>query len=458
MNRDLTIEALLGASFDCGCGKHHSTRFSRMIMKSGAIAELPELLEELGKKRPHMVCDTHTWAVCGEKTAEILRAASVDLTFSVLESPEVGDLPADELSFGKLCMAFPTDCDLVISVGAGTINDLGRYLSYITGRDFILVLTAPSMDGAVSGVAPLIQNNLKVTLNAHAPVALVADLDIMTKAPMKMLSAGVGDILGKYNCLTDWKLSNIVNGEYFCPTIEGIMRGAIDKTMKAAEKLPERDPQDIRTLTEGLVLSGMAMDFAGNSRPASGAEHHISHYFEMQFLFDGIPAVLHGTKVGIGTVMMLRLYELLAGMEKPDFAALRKSAAERPSFEAWETEMKRAYRGGAPVVIDLEKKNGKNSTEGLLKRLDVIEARWDEIQALAASAPPSARIREVLESLGAPVRPEQVGVCPQYVEDGILYAKELRARYTILQLFWDLDLLKPAKDILMKEFVKDEPR
>ena len=458
MNSDLSIESLLGASFDCGCGRHHSTRFSRMIMEHGAVKKLPELLAELGKTKPYIVCDTHTWEVCGEQVSGVLEDASVNFFRTVLESPQVGDLPADELSFGKLCMAFPTECDIVISVGAGTINDLGRYLSYITGRDFILVLTAPSMDGAVSGVAPMIQNSLKVTLPAHAPVALIADLDVMVKAPMKMLSAGVGDILGKYNCLTDWKLSSIIDGEYFCPTIEGIMRGAIDKTMQAAGKLGDRAPEDIRTLTEGLVLSGMAMDFAGNSRPASGAEHHISHFFEMQFIFDGIPAVLHGTKVGIGTVMMLRLYEMLAKMEKPDFDALRKGAAGRPSFDEWTAEMERAYRGGAPMVIALERKAGKNSPEKLLKRLDAIEEHWEEIQTLAASAPPSAQIRDILESLGAPVRPEQVGVCPQYVADGILYAKELRDRYTILQLLWDLDLLIPMKDVLMKEFVSDEPR
>ena len=216
-------------------------------------------------------------------------------------------------------MAFPKDCDLVISVGAGTINDLGRYASYITGRDFILVLTAPSMDGAVSGVAPLIQNHLKITFPAHAPVALVGDLDILSKAPMKMLSAGVGDILGKYNCLTDWRLSALVNGEYHCATIEGIMRSAIDKTMQAARKLTERSEDDIRTLTEGLVLSGIAMDFAGNSRPASGAEHHISHFFEMQFLFDGIPAILHGTKVGVATITVKGTGKNTTGTYKKTF-------------------------------------------------------------------------------------------------------------------------------------------
>ena len=461
MGREFTTEELIGASFSCECGRRHSTRFSRMILGDGVLAKVPELLKELDCKRPYIICDSNTYEACGAEVLRFLDAAGTAYDVKILKSPEVGDLPADELSFGQVCMAFPKGCDLVISIGAGTINDLGRYLSYITGIDFILIMTAPSMDGAVSGVAPMIQDHLKITFPAHAPVALVGDLELMSKAPMKMLSAGVGDILGKYNCLADWRLSALINGEYHCETIEGIMRSAIEKTMQAARKLQDRSEEDIKTLTEGLVLSGIAMDFAGNSRPASGAEHHISHFFEMQFLFDGIPAILHGTKVGIGTVMMLRLYNELAKMPRPDFSALRTAAAEKAAegpylesagFEAWKKEMRRAYRGAASMVIALEEKGRKNDPARLLPRLHVIEERWDEIQKLAASVPASEEIRKVLEDLGAPVRPDQVGVCRQYVEDGILYAKELRDRYTILQLLWDIDQLTSMKDLLLREF------
>ena len=461
MPREFATEELLGARFECECGRTHATRFAKMIMEDGATAKLPGLLKELGCKKPYLICDTHTFESCGKEVFALLDAAGISYDSIILKSPANGDIPADELSFGRVCMAFPKDCDMVVSVGAGTINDLGRYLSYITGRDFVLVLTSPSMDGAVSGVACLIQNQLKITFPAHAPVALVADLGIMSRSPMKMLSAGVGDILGKYNCLTDWRLSAMINGEYFCPTIEGIMRSAIDKTMEAAGKLEKRRQEDIKTLTEGLVLSGIAMDFAGNSRPASGAEHHISHYFEMQFLFDGIPAVLHGTKVGIGTVMMLRLYNELAKMPRPDFAALKAAAAEKaaagpyeesPQFIAWKAEMERAYRGAAPMVIALERKAHKNAPERLLKRLESIETCWDDIVSLAAKTPASEAIKAVLEGLGAPVRPDQVGVCRKYVEDGIMYCKELRDRYTILQLLWDIGRLEDMKDLLLKEF------
>lgn len=450
MEPQFTIDNLLGASFACDCGREHSTCFSKMILEEDALLKLPSLLKEYGYQYPYLICDTNTYRVCGQKVCEILDAACVNYAKIILTSPAEGDLPADEESFGRVCMAFPKECDVVISIGAGTINDLGRYLSYITGREFLLVLTAPSMDGCASGVAPLIQNHLKITFPAHAPLALIGDLKILSEAPMKMLSAGVGDILGKYSCLADWKLSALVNQEYYCGTIEGIMRSAIDKTMEAARHLKERRPEDVRTLTEGLVLSGIAMDFAGNSRPASGAEHHLSHFFEMQFLFDGIPAVLHGTKVGIGTVITLGFYNKLAHMERPDFDQLKSKIAQRPSFDAWVNEIKRAYREGAPMVLELEKKAGKNDPEKLRQRLEQIEAHWEEIQALAATLPQAKEIANILKSLDAPTLPEEVGVCREYVSDGILYAKELRDRYTILQLLWDIDCLSQMKDSVIQ--------
>ena len=172
----------------------------------------------------------------------------------------------------------------------------------------------------------------------------------------------------------------------------------------------------------------------------------------MQFLFDGIPAVLHGTKVGIGTVMTLRLYNELAKMERPDFAKLIAEIPNRPSFEAWEKEIRRAYRGAADSVIALEKKAGKNDPEKLKERLQSIEQHWDEIVELAAKVPQSDMVRDGLLAMDAPTRPADVGIKNEDVRDGIRYAKELRDRYTILQLLWDIDKMDDAVDLLMKEF------
>ncbi len=314
-----SITPYLNCSFSCQCGRTHKSLFAHYIFEPGAIGKVPALLEQLGYRKPYLISDTHTYEIAGRQAEEVLREAGIDYTSHVLKSPENSDLAADEHALGSIAMANDKEADIIISVGTGTINDLGRYFSYITGRPFMLIATAPSMDGLVSGVAPLIFHNMKITFPAQEPLALICDPGIMADAPVKMLAAGAADILGKYNCLLDWKLSHIVNDEYYCDTIAGIMRKAVDQTMESTKGLASHNGEAVSVLTEALVLSGIAMDFSENSRPASGAEHHQSHYWEMQFLFDGIPAVLHGTKVGIGTVLMLELYNALAEMEKPDF-------------------------------------------------------------------------------------------------------------------------------------------
>lgn len=450
-----SIEPYLNCSFECSCGRTHRSLFAHYIFEPGAIRKLPELLAKLGYNRPYLISDTHTHEIAGCRTEEVLRQAGVDFTSHKLKSPENSDLAADENALGSIAMANDKDADIIISIGTGTINDLGRYFSYITGRPFLLVATAPSMDGLVSGVAPLIFHNMKITFSTQEPLALICDPEIMAAAPLKMLAAGAADILGKYNCLLDWKLSHIINDEYYCDIIAGIMRTAVDQTMESTKGLASHDDKAVSVLTEALVLSGIAMDFSGNSRPASGAEHHQSHYWEMQFLFDGIPAVLHGTKVGIGTVLMLELYNALAQMEKPDFAAIRESIADRLTTQAWEEEMRRCYRDGADGIIELEKKSKKNDPEGLLKRLSVIEARWDEIRALAGTAPKADEIYRVLEEMGAAKVPADVGIPRQYVSDSIRYGKELRDRYTILQLMWDIGKLDEEADLLVEKYCRE---
>ena len=267
-----------------------------------------------------------------------------------------------------------------------------------------------------------------------------------------MIAAGAGDIFAKYNCLTDWKLSNIVNGEYYCDFIAGLMREAVLQTLQSTDGLLERREDAISKLTGALALAGVAMDFAKISRPASGAEHHLSHYWEMQYLFDGRPAVLHGAKVGVGTVIALDLYNQLAESEKPDFEALRKNVFERQSAEEWRAEIRRAYRDAAEGVIALEEESRKNDPEELLRRLDMIEARWEEIRALAASVPKASEIYGKLEQMKAPKRPADIGLSPEYVHDAVRYAKELRPRYTVLQLLWDIGRLDAEADRIVEKY------
>ena len=190
------------------------------------------------------------------------------------------ELVPDEEALISLFSQVPNDCDLILAVGSGTINDLCRYVSYKMKIDYYIIGTAPSMDGYASNVSPLIIKHLKTTFEAHPARVILGDLDVIAKAPLHMISAGVGDILGKYVCLTDLADCHIVNDEYICPEIMALVRQSIQKVAENAALATKRDKAAIAAIMEGLVLSGIAMSYIGNSRPASGSEHHMSHYWE----------------------------------------------------------------------------------------------------------------------------------------------------------------------------------
>lgn len=357
-------------------------------------------------------------------------------------------LSPDEQALGRLMMHFDRTCDLIIGVGSGTINDLSRYFSYQLGLPYYIVATAPSMDGYASTVAPLIKDRLKTTFAAHVPQAIIGDLDILAQAPKEMLTAGFGDVVGKFTCLADWKLSALINGEYYCERVAELTKRSLERTIELREGIARGDREAIGELTKALILSGIAMTYVGNSRPASGAEHHIAHFWEMRFLWENRPPILHGTKVGIATVLVLKLYHLLSSEEllSQDIRMI-----EAPLDPSWSTEIERVFLESAPAIIRLEEREQKNNPRQQQKRLAAISQHWTEIQAVLKSVPTPEEFVELLEAVHAPTKPADVGIGPELVYDALLHAKELRPRYTILQLLWDLALLKGYAQKLVSE-------
>ncbi len=431
-----SISDYLGRGFRCSCGHFHRSALERVQVGPDAMKGLGELVREKGFSHVFLVADPNTWEAAGELARDVLREAGAACVCKILPSRE--PVP-DETSLGSLLMAVPAGTDLVVAVGTGTINDCCKFLSFRMGLPYVVVATAPSMDGFASVGAALITDNLKTTYDAHVPLAIFADTGILSKAPMEMIAAGVGDILGKYTCLCDWQMAHIICGEYHCPQVEEMVRRSIRQVRDNLAGIPQRDPEAIQSVTEALILTGIAMSFVGNSRPASGCEHHLSHYWEMQFLFQGRKPVLHGAKVGVGTVLALRMYESLMA-EEPDFSRALEEA-DRFDAAAWEEEMRRLYGPAADGVIRLERRTGKNAPAGRRERLEVIRARWEDIRGTAKKLlPPSEEVEELLRSLGAPVSPLDVGVDREMTRDAIVAAKEVRNRYTLLQLLWDLGL------------------
>ncbi|MBR6709341.1 MAG: iron-containing alcohol dehydrogenase, partial [Clostridia bacterium] len=264
------IEQYISRSVACSCGKTHRSRVETIEIKSGVIEqELIDFLQNRGYRKLTVVCDKNTERVAGGRVCAALENSQI--AFKLHRYQEDTVLP-NEHFIGNLAMGMALDSDLILAVGSGTINDICRYVSAVAGKPYCIVGTAPSMDGYISGGSALIYNNLKLTFETHTPVAVFLDPLILAEAPRDMIASGVGDLLGKINCLTDWRLSQIVTGEWHCEFISGIVDAAIQKVVDGSDQIAAGESGAIADLVEALLLSGVCMDFAENSRPASGCE------------------------------------------------------------------------------------------------------------------------------------------------------------------------------------------
>lgn len=316
---DRPISQWARMEYSCACGKSHKVDIQAIRVGSGVIQELPGILRDLGASHIFLVADNYTYEAAGRQVEQLLDQAGLAYHKRVFQTET--PLVPNEYALGSVLAAMTSQDDMLLAVGSGTLNDVTKYVSARTGIPYVIAATAPSMDGYASTVAPTILDGFKTTLPAVYPAAIVADVDILKDAPMPMLTAGFGDIIGKFTSLADWRLSHQLNGEYYCPEVAGVIEAAVETCAANAQALAQREPQAIQAVTEALILSGLAMGMVGVSRPASGAEHQMAHYWEMDALRRGEEHPLHGNAVGVGTVLAASLYEMAVEYLPQGFAA-----------------------------------------------------------------------------------------------------------------------------------------
>ncbi|HOJ09791.1 MAG TPA: sn-glycerol-1-phosphate dehydrogenase [Clostridiales bacterium] len=305
----LSTQELAGLSFECSCGKKHSVDIKKIIIEKGAINKVPEVAVDFKKGKLFLVADKNTYSVCGKHVDELLKEDGFNLKTFVFNTPH--QLSPDASTLGRLLIEIELGTSLIIAVGSGVINDMCRYLAYKLGIPFIIVGTAPSMDGYASVVTPTIVDGIKATLGGIYPYAIIGDIDILKDAPMEMLYAGFGDILGKLNALADWDLARQLHGEEYCEICASFVKNALTKCIDNIDGIRNREDEAIKYLMEALVIAGVSMGMFGNSRPASGAEHHFAHYWDEDAIARGEEHPLHGNSVGVGTVVAAEQYKLI---------------------------------------------------------------------------------------------------------------------------------------------------
>ena len=308
-----SIEDMPGLSFDCACGKKHSVDIEKLIVRKDILEDLVKDLKLFYDGKLFILSDSNTYKIFGKTVIDRLEKEGIRYKSFIFEIGD-HDLIPDERAVGRLLLEIEQETSLILAVGSGVLNDLARIIGYKTNKPFAIAGTAPSMDGYASVVSPLIINHTKVTCPGKYPYAIFADTAIMCNAPMVMIRAGYGDVLGKLTALADWQLTNIMTGEYYCETTAKLVQNGVDKCIESTEGLASRDEGAIRCLIEALILTGISMGLVGISRPASGTEHQLAHYWEIKAIEAGQEHPLHGNAVGTATVVSAMLYELAADM------------------------------------------------------------------------------------------------------------------------------------------------
>ena len=426
----------------CSCGRRHVCALKYLNVGKDALSGLPDMIAAMGRHKPFVVCDGNTWKAAGARVDEILTAAGIEHKCYVIPGERIS--PA-EWETGSVLMHFDPACDMFLAVGSGVINDTCKVLAHAVGVPCAVVGTAPSMDGYASNSSSMELNHVKVSLYNRAPEGILLDTGILAQAPMRMLQAGFGDMIAKYVSLCEWRISNLVTGEYYCPATAQLMRAAVAKVTSAAERIPQRDPDAIQTIAEGLVLAGVAMAFAQISRPASGLEHYFSHMWEMMALERGKPYDLHGIQVGVGTMITLKLYRDIRKIV-PDRAAAQ---AHMDTFDeaAWRAQIRRIFGKTADEVLAIEEKARKNDPEKHAARLTRILSNWDEItRIMDEELPDYASLRAKAEAVGMPLRPSDLGLPVRDAVDAFLGSRDIRDKYLTSSMLWDLGLTDEYAD------------
>ncbi len=396
----------------CVCGREHFMTTELCVIEKGCMPKIEKYLKKCG-------LFGYSVAVYDENTynAEGLVRPVCDMEI-ILPSE---NLHANEKGVALLLERLPECCDYMIAIGSGTVHDITRYCAYERKIPFVSCPTAASVDGFCSSVAAMTWRGCKKTFTAVSPRLVIADIDVISKAPAYLTRSGVGDMIGKFISLFEWRLGKLLCGEYFCEKIYEMTLDATKAVLSCADGLKEESSDAYEKLIYGLLISGLAMQLLGNSRCASGAEHHISHLIEMQPEPLGIKSdALHGEKVGVGTLIAAEEYHRIAESD-----VLFK---DYPKIEDFYVEGAFGKRLSASIIEE----NKNDAAEKVSSEL--LEAKFPEIQALLEEIPTGEELLRTYKKLGLKERLSDIGVPNEKLDLILEYSPLVRNRLTLMRL------------------------
>ncbi len=414
----------------CVCGREHALTTQVVRIEPGAVSMLEEILVEY--ENPVFICDSNTRAAAEPYLEEEFK------DYLVIELDPEG-LQVEETVLEKV-MSQVDACDrglssigvdLLVAIGAGTIHDLARYAAGEYNIPFVSVPTAASMDGYASAFMTYDPGGIEKSIPSVAPLWILADTDIFARAPWRLTAAGVSGLISNYTALADWKIAEMVGGEYYCPEIAESQREMTDRIMRHLGQIREGDPDMMEELMYALILSGMTTQMIQSARAISGAEHHISHLWEMEVL-QPLPDTYYGERLAVGTCLMLDCYkELVPALTGRH---LRKDVMETRGLEMGLIE--NSFR-----TEELIEQVIAENTPDPLDEIDVEDLleEMDGIADLVRHLPDAGDLREKLGAIGCKVTPAEIGLDERFIPLGLDLAPYVRNRITLLRLAKLLD-------------------
>jgi glycerol-1-phosphate dehydrogenase [NAD(P)+] len=371
-----------------------SIKLSTIVLSKRAIHQVLPYLKEREYRNIALIADENTFAAAGLIVEEQCIQAGIECRVILIQPNDVGDVAADEAAIVQCLVEIPAETQVLLAVGSGTIHDIVRFTGSRIHIPFISIPTAASVDGFNSAGAPLIIRGFKQTVQAIAPEAIFADTDILTKAPKRMTAAGFGDMLGKYTSLFDWRFSHLMADEPYDEQLAGETSSALEACVANIEAISQGDEAGITVLMNSLIQSGLVMLKFGMSHPASGAEHHLSHYWEMEHIQHGKPQLLHGLKVGFATMQISALYHQFASR-----------------MDVW-----------------IRNDESINNDVGIQRRLI---QHWPEFKLSIERIPKAEVLSKMLNLAGS--SPAELPIDSDAVKRGLSMAHTVRNRYTLLR-------------------------
>lgn len=426
----------------CSCGKVHQIPIEDVIIEENALDKTAALIKKITEdQKIYLIVDQNTKKAAGAELKEKLLAANFEVVEILLKEREEDDhLVPEPGALFKIIEKIESD-GYILACGSGSINDLTAYAAHKMQLPYSIFATAPSMDGYASSVSSITVDGVKKTYNTTPPELIIADLNILKNAPWKLIQSGLGDLLGKVSSLLEWKLGVALFDEYFCQEAFDLVENVLNDLINSSEKIIAREKTGIEILTKGLVYSGVSMMMVGSSRPASGTEHHISHFFDMYAGIFQKSVPTHGIKVGTASFISSNFYLKLLETDFNEFKL-------EHNREAREKEIREAYLDKADGILELLDQRWEHdliTKEDLLAREEQIKSNIREFKDYLES------VEGILDDFGFFEREDVKTLNRDWLRKAVNHGFELRFRYTISTLLRQAGLLEKWGDQVLVE-------